>query len=170
MPLATLGLFVFDLAHATFQQAQRESTFRHPSTSRIGKLPARQYTGPGDDTITLSGTIYPEISSGGKLSVDVLRGMAAEGKAWPYLLGTGELVGLFVIETVSETGSIFFEDGTARKIEFSLTMKRVDEANGDMANVIGNPTRSVLDQLGAAAASKPSSGSDGLALYSGQTA
>ncbi len=34
---------------------------------------------------------------------------------------------MFVIESLSRTKSVFFSDGAARSIEFSLTLKRTDE-------------------------------------------
>ena len=54
--------------------------------------------------------------------------MANEGRAWPLIDGTGIIHGMFVIEKVAHTHSDFYSDGTARKIEFTLSLKRVDES------------------------------------------
>lgn len=141
--MMALGVFVFGLKTLPYQQLQRQSQWRHPSNSRVGKRPARQFIGPGDDDITLSGTLYPELT-GGRLSLAIVRTMAETGKAWPLLQGDGTFFGLYVIENVDETGSIFFEDGSARKIDFTLKLTRVDDDDIDM---LGTVTSSLLAML-----------------------
>ena len=44
----------------------------------VGQESAWQFTGPGDDTIRLSGVVYPEFR-GGFGQIDDLRKMAAQG-------------------------------------------------------------------------------------------
>lgn len=141
--MMALGLFVFALGTVPYQQLQRQTQWRHPSSSRIGRRPARQFVGPGDDTITLSGTLYPEIT-GGKISLALLRTMADTGKAWPLIEGSGTVYGLYVIEDIGETGSLFFPDGSARKIEFTIKLTRVDD---DRIDLLGTATSSLLALL-----------------------
>lgn len=141
--MMALGLFVFALGTVPYQQLQRQTQWRHPSSSRIGRRPARQFVGPGDDTVTLSGTLYPELT-GGKVSLALLRTMADTGKAWPLIEGSGTVYGLYVIEDLSETGSLFFADGAARKIEFSLKLTRIDD---DRLDLVGAATASLLALL-----------------------
>lgn len=140
--MMALGLFVFSLHTVPYQQLQRQMSWRHPSVSRVGRRPARQFTGPGDDVITLSGVLYPELT-GGKISLAALQSMAAEGKAWPLIEGTGIYYGLFVIEDISQTDSLFFADGAPRKIEFSMKLTRVD----DEPDLLGQITSSLLNLL-----------------------
>lgn len=141
--MMALGLFVFGLDTAPYQQLQRQTSWRHPSSSRVGQRPARQYIGPGDDTVTLSGTLYPEIT-GGKVTLSMLRFMAETGKAWPLIEGTGFFYGLYVIEDLSETGSVFFADGSARKIDFSIKLTRVDDDVPDIVGLITGELMSLL--------------------------
>ena len=54
--------------------------------------------------------------------------MAREGRARPMIGGTGIFHGMFIIEKVTHTHSDFYSDGTARKINFTLELKRVDES------------------------------------------
>ena len=140
--MMALGIYVFGLYTVPYQQLQRQMSWRHPSTSRIGKRPARQFIGPGDDTITLSGVLYPEIT-GGKLSLSALKAMADEGMAWPLIEGTGIFYGLFIIEELSQTDSTFFPDGAPRKIEFSMKLTRVD----DEPDLMGQATGKLLSLL-----------------------
>jgi phage protein U len=129
-----LGQFVFELASAPYQSAQQQMGWRHPSNSRVGQRPARQFLGRDEETVTLAGVLFPEVS-GGEPSLAVLRAMADEGQAYVLIDGNGTLKGVFVIESIDLTRTVFFADGTARKIEFSLTLKRVDDdavnPNGD---------------------------------------
>jgi hypothetical protein len=110
----------------------------------VGALPARQFVGKGDDTITVSGLIVPEIS-GQQLSLDALRLMGDSGKAWPLVEGTGRIYGLWVIENVQQTSTLFFKDGAPRRIEFSITLQRVDDSQiellGSLLSTLGNILR-----------------------------
>ncbi|PWE46688.1 phage tail protein [Pseudomonas prosekii] len=135
--MLALGMFVFSLPTAAYQQLQRQTQWRHAASSRIGAAPARQFAGRGDDVITLPGVILPELA-GSTLSLDALRLMANTGKAWPMVEGSGRIYGLWVIESLNETKTIFLRDGTPRRIEFTLTLERIDD---DQIDLIGAGTR-----------------------------
>jgi phage protein U len=123
------GQFVFSLPTLAYQDLQRQSAWRHPSNSRVGARPARQFLGPGEDTINLSGVVAPEFA-GDVASLDQLREMADAGHAWPLVSGNGEVIGAFVIESLNETHTVFMQDGSARRIEFQIQLIRVDEDEG----------------------------------------
>jgi hypothetical protein len=129
--MMALGMFVFGLPTLAYQELQRQTEWRHPSSSRVGTNPARQFAGRGDDTLTLPGILLPELA-GSLLSLDALREMANTGKAYPMVEGSGRILGLWVIERLSETRTLFFPDGTPRRIEFSLGLTRVDDGRTDL--------------------------------------
>lgn len=129
--MMALGMFVFSLETLAYQEFQRQTEWRHGSTSRIGTNPARQYLGRGDDSITLPGVLLPALA-GSQLSLDALRTMADTGKAWPLVEGTGKIYGTWIIESLSETRTLFFRDGQARRIEFTLSLKRIDDGRVDL--------------------------------------
>jgi phage protein U len=129
--MLALGMFVFSLHTAAYQEMQRQTDWRHASNNRIGAGPARQFLGRGEDAITLPGVILPELA-GSVLSLDALRLMANTGKAWPMVEGSGRIYGLWVIESLSETKTLFFRDGTPRRIEFNLNLKRIDDDRIDL--------------------------------------
>lgn len=136
--MMALGMFVFSLHTAAYQELQRQTDWRHASNNRIGAAPARQFVGRGEDAITLPGILFPELT-GTALSLDSLRLMANTGKAWPMVEGTGRIYGLWVIESLSETKTIFFPDGTARRIEFTLSLKRTDDDRVDLLGALPVP-------------------------------
>lgn len=126
MALLALDTFIFELKTIPFQSRKRSTKQRWSSTNRVGQAPAHQYIGPGDDDLSLEGVLYPEIS-GGAPSIEKVRVMAAKGEPLLMVDDNGYLRGWWIIESVDETGSDFFEDGTARKIEFSIALKRTDK-------------------------------------------
>lgn len=142
--MMALGMFVFGMPTLAYQEFQRQTEWPHGSTSRIGVGPARQFLGPGDDSITLPGVLVPELT-GSVLSLDVLRIMGDTGKAWPMIEGTGRIYGIYVIESLNETRTLFFPDGAARRIEFTLSLERIDEGRieqlGMVLGTLGNLLR-----------------------------
>jgi hypothetical protein len=137
------GMFVFSLSTAAYQELQRQTAWRHAAQGRVGARPARQYLGPGEDTITLTGTLLPQFT-GGQMNLDQLRAMANQGAAWPLIEGTGSYYGIYVIESLSESKSAHFRDGAAQRIEFTLTLQRVDEDRGDLLGVLTGATARAL--------------------------
>ena len=141
--MLALGMFVFSLSTLAYQELQRQTAWRHPASNRVGAAPARQFIGRGDDSITLPGILFPELA-GTPLSLDALRLMANTGKAWPMIEGSGRIYGLWVIESLSETKTLFFRDGTPRRIEFTLSLKRIDD---DQLDLIGAATHAGVSVL-----------------------
>ncbi|VEB71180.1 Phage protein U [Providencia rustigianii] len=97
----------------------------------MGKRPAFQFIGADSDDITLSGSLFPSLT-GGKLSLLALESMAETGKAWALIDGSGTIYGMYVIEEITQAKSDFFDDGAARKIDFTLKLKRTDESLSEM--------------------------------------
>lgn len=125
--MMSLGQFVFSLSTLAYQELQRRTSWKHASTSRVGGRNARQYTGQGDDTITLTGWFAPDQGIGKLSSLTELRTMADEGDAYALVDGTGAVYGAFVIEGLDEGQSLHQKDGTPRRVEFTLNLTRVDD-------------------------------------------
>lgn len=144
--MATLGLFVFVLQSAPYQQLQQDISWRHVTNSRVGLRPATQFLGVDEETITLSGELYPELT-GGTLSLMTLQWMADTGKAWPLIEGTGFIYGMFVITSLSRTRTFFSPNGHASKIEFTLTLKRVDSNLKELFGDLGTQLEQIRDGI-----------------------
>lgn len=121
-----LGMFVFTLSTASYQELRRTTNWRHASNSRVGSSPAYQFVGKGEDKITLNGVIYHEIT-GNRTMLDVLRQMADTGKAYTLIEGTGKIYGLAIITDIEDGKSYFFKDGAERKTEFSIKLTLIRE-------------------------------------------
>lgn len=141
--MMALGMFVFSLETLAYQEFQRQTAWRHGKTSRIGTNPARQFLGRDDDTITLPGVLLPGLA-GSPLCLDTLRMMGDTGKAWPLVEGTGKIYGLWVIEDLGETRTVFFRDGAARRIEFNLKLARIDDGRVDLLGSVTGALGGIL--------------------------
>ncbi|MGF2651532.1 phage tail protein [Serratia marcescens] len=120
------GMFVFELKTLPHQQLQQKKTWRHVKNARINRSASWQYIGAGDDDVTLSGVLYPEIT-GGEVSLSVLTTQAYTGRPWPLIDGVGQIYGMYVITGLQTTRSEFDRYGKAKKIEFSISFQRCDE-------------------------------------------
>ena len=124
MTLAALGLFVFELSSASFDELNRRTDWRYATGARVGARDAHQYVEPGDDIISIPGTIYPE-AIGSYGAIDTLRAMAEEGEAYQFVEGTGKVLGSFVIVGLDEGSRTFLDNGVPRRKDFQLDLKRV---------------------------------------------
>ncbi|WP_423732542.1 phage tail protein [Hafnia paralvei] len=148
--MLTLGLFVFQLQTLPYQSLQQSLDYRWPSNSRVGQRSTYQFLGAGEDKVTLSGVLLPEIT-GGALSLLTLKTMAEQGKAWPLIGGDGAIYGMYVVASMTQTQSVFFADGSARRIEFSMTLTRVDESLSAMFGDLQQQASDMTNQAGALA-------------------
>jgi hypothetical protein len=125
--MMSLDQFVFSLRTVPYKELQRQRTWKHRTNSRVGVRDASQFTGAGDDTITLSGMIAPE-TIGSIVSLEKLAAMGDVGDAYVLVDGTGNVYGAFVIESLNETATYHTPEGIPRKIEFNLALRRVDDS------------------------------------------
>ena len=139
--MMALGLFVFSLDTAPYSEFQRQVGWRHPGNARVGRRPSHQYTGPDDETITLSGKLIPELT-GGDLTLAVLEAMGDTGDSYTLIEGTGRYYGQFVIDSLDTKKSYFFQDGKARVCDFTVKLTRVDD--GLLSKIASTVTKALL--------------------------
>lgn len=122
--LAAIGMFVFETDSLLFDELARKRSWRHARTERFGAIAASQFVGPGDDDVTLSGRLMPGLA-GRWSSLQQIAEMADTGEAFPLADGTGTILGQFMIEGLDETHRSLIDNGRARLIDFTLTLRRV---------------------------------------------
>ena len=123
MQLAALGLFIFEFATWPFEEMTRDADWGHASAPRVGARDALQFTGPGDERVSIAGKLAPEVA-GSFSAIETLRAMADEGDEYQFVLGTGDVWGGFVITRLSEQRKAMLVDGTPRLIDFTMDLKR----------------------------------------------
>ena len=117
-----LGEFQFAIDSAAYQSLRRATEYRWQPQQRAGRKPVQQFMGPGQDSIELAGVIYPEFV-GGLSQVSKIRTEAQKGKPLLLVDGLGFLHDEWVIKRVHEERTVFFADGTARKIRFRVELE-----------------------------------------------
>ncbi|ENY6784383.1 phage tail protein [Providencia rettgeri] len=132
------GMFVFELRTAPYQTFNHSLDWRHVKNDRVGRSAKWQYVGAGEDKITLAGTLYPEVT-GGDVSLELLKTSAYVARPLPLIEGTGTIYGMYVITNLVTDRTEFFSDGKAKKIDFTLSLSRVNEdVRERLANITMN--------------------------------
>jgi uncharacterized protein len=124
--LMALDMFAFEIGSLPYEELSRRFGWRHASSDRFRARAAFQFIGPGEDTIELSGALYPGDGIGAYSAVETIRGMANTGDAYTLVSGVGEVLGDFIIHSLDITQSLFFLDGAPRRADFRLSLERVD--------------------------------------------
>lgn len=125
-----LGNFHFGLQGgkgAAYQQLQRRSSERWVNQDRVGTRASHQHLGAGDDDLTLSGVVHPEINGVAALTAMAqLRAIKESGKAQFLILiddqKQGDITGQWFVLDVEETQTELLGN-IPRKIEFNLKLR-----------------------------------------------
>jgi len=130
---AKLGDFSFELLTLSPDKVDRETSYRWARQEPVGAPPVLQYLGSKDpkklmaheDKMTISGVLHPEFS--GRIDhLKKLREMAAAGRPHRLVYADtqlGENMGLWKIDRIKESRSIFYGDGIPRRVEFTLDLE-----------------------------------------------
>jgi len=126
MHLMALGMFLFQIPTLAYDELQRKTDWRFAMSSRVGTRDAAQFLGVGDETVSLSGSVYAEITDG-TVSLDTLREMGDAGEALPLVSGAGIVFGNFIIRSIDERHAVLMADGRPLRIDFGIDLWRVDD-------------------------------------------
>lgn len=157
--MMVFGMFVFTLRTTPYQRLQHSQVWRHVKNDRVNGSAGWQYIGPGEDEITLDGVLYPEIT-GGRFSLSALETIGFTGRPWPLIEGDGLIYGMYALTHLDREKSEFIRYGNARKINFTISLSRVD---GDFRSKLQSSSVSdVLSDLRTSATKAVNSVSDSL--------
>jgi uncharacterized protein len=125
-----LGDYRFSLRTAAYQELRRRNSWRWPMVDRVGARPAAQFVGPGEDSVTMSGVVYPHFNGGlGQLSA--MRAEADKGEPLMLVDGTGQVWGKYVITDLEEGQEVFFSNGAPRCQHFDLSLQAYGGEDGN---------------------------------------
>lgn len=157
-PLFQLGSFQFDLPNGVPQTLDRTAEYRWEVQDRLLRDPAAQFLGPGSQTITLDGVLFPGFS-GRQATMETIRELAAKGEPQMLTDGLGKVYGKWAIRSIQEGLSTFAPGGGARQISFNVSLVRYVEDNpGEAASPLAMAFKSSAN-LGAGAALSSFTGS-----------
>ena len=150
-PLFQLGDFQFDLPNGVPQTLDYSADYRWEQQDRLLVDPAQQFVGPGSQTITLDGVLFPGFS-GRQTTMERLRSIAREGKPLMLTDGLGKVYGKWAIKSLREGKGVFMDNGAARQIDFNIQLVYYAEDNpGQAASPLSTQPSSALAGATAAA-------------------
>lgn len=121
-----LGSYQFSISTAAYQELRRVTEYRWSPQERIGQRDALQFTGPGADSVTLNGVVFPGYR-GGTGQLDAMRTEAGKGRPLLLVDGLGFVHGRWVIERVEEQQGVFARAGVPRRQGFGLQLRKYDD-------------------------------------------
>lgn len=126
-PLLSLGPHIFQITELNFQSLTRSTEAKWPSIARFGNYPGRQFTGFGDDSVTIDGLLFPH-EFDDREQYEKLRDTQAAKRpvtmvGWSVGSGTAaQVFGRVVILKIEDTQSRIDINGRGRRIEYSLSL------------------------------------------------
>lgn len=124
--MMALGDYRFSVDTAAYQELRRSQAYRWQPQERLLRRPAQQFLGPGEETLELTGVIYPHYR-GGLLQLELMRRQAGRGEPLLLVDGLGFIWGRWVITHLEETQSIFQGNGQPLKQGFRLQLTHYGE-------------------------------------------
>ncbi len=119
--MMALGDYRFSVNTAAYQSLKRQHAYRWQAQPRLQQKPLQQFIGLGEETLTLSGVIYPHFA-GGLHQLDNMRAQAKRGKPLLLVDGLGFVWGLWVIQSISEEQTLLLANGQPCKQSFELSL------------------------------------------------
>ncbi len=116
-----LGSYTFGVDTAAYQSLSRTTKYRWAKHDRPGKRPRLEWSGPGEEIISLPGTVYPTYA-GGLDQIDDMREIAGAGDPLQMVDGYGTVHGYWCITNIRETGRYFLPGGAPQKIDFTMDL------------------------------------------------
>jgi uncharacterized protein len=128
VPLLALGPNIFQVLPLTLQKITEETTANWPAVERFGAGPARQWTGPGDATMSIEGLIFNE-QFGGYAQYLAIKAVQASGEpvdmlGWGAGAGYALVLGPVCILKVTAAHEHIGLTGIGRKITFGVEVAK----------------------------------------------
>jgi phage protein U len=123
-PILGVGPYRFKIVGLNYQSLDRKFEYRWKPQDRIGRRPAMQFLGPGMETVSLKGVLYPgdpRLGSGFK-QLENMRKEAMFGVPRGVASSLGRYYGLWCITEITDVQSYFDPNGSPRKVEFTINL------------------------------------------------
>jgi|EndMetStandDraft_5_1072996.scaffolds.fasta_scaffold548144_2 uncharacterized protein len=122
-----LGALRFEIDALNFTQLERTFAYRWEPQNRLGRRPAMQFMGPGEETVTLTGTTYPNhpAFAGGLAELNAMRSRSEVGAFFTMgaRVGTrGLALGRWCVRNIRDVQSYFHPSGQPSKVEFTIEL------------------------------------------------
>lgn len=135
MMLYMLGTLAIDTRPFSIDDMQRSASADIASKPLMGAFPGKEFTGEGDDEITLSGQLLPT-KIGGLEELEIAHEMRRSGTKFPLQRGDGTRLGWFAITRISENHTNLTRDGIGFVVKHTIVMTKVQPDIGSGQQVI----------------------------------
>ena len=136
LTMMRLGSYKFCIYTAAYQELNRTTNYKWGEQAVFGDWDNLQFLGPGEDTQSLTGVVYPEFK-GGTGQIDELRSLAATGVPQLLISGTGKILGYWVINSITEGQTKFAAFGVPRRQEFTINMRKYSDSTARLGLLSG---------------------------------
>lgn len=128
--LYQFGAIQFDVTPLNIHEADHSTSTDWARKEIAGAGVYREWTGEGDEQITLRGRIFP-FKLGGMTELETLESFRRAGQAEQLMRGDGTPLGWFVLESISRTHRFLAQGGVGQVIQFEGVFARcpVPDAN-----------------------------------------
>jgi phage protein U len=109
--------FSFETSSAAYKRYVSTRGSRWPEQERLGRAPALQHIGLTTAEITLDGVMYPGVIDGLQEDIRKFRGLSLAEKPFQMVTGTGQVCGFWAVIDVSDTRTVFLDNGLPRMVE-----------------------------------------------------
>lgn len=135
--LYLLGAVTIDTKPFSIDTMERESGVSVASKPVIGGRERKEFTGEGEDTITLSGQILP-MRIGGLSELETLHEMRRKGQRFPLMRGDGFRFGWYYIAEIAESHSELARNGVGHVVSHRIVLNQTEEEGGDGQQIISS--------------------------------
>lgn len=139
MAMLQVGAVAFETTGPHYEKLKHLTKGDWARQKRFGRRDAMQWTGWGDESVHINGTIYPDYY-GGFDALATLRSQMPEPQM--IVSGAGDVFGLFCILDVGNEQTRQYADGTPRKVTFEVSLTAYGEdgfagIGGGLGAIIG---------------------------------
>lgn len=133
--LYMIGTLALDTHPLGIDAMSRDADASIVTKPLIGAAPAKEFTGDGEDDITLTGQLLPS-RIGGLTALETLHQMRRSGARFPLMRGDGVRFGWYAITKISEQHDDIGRDGVGFTVKVTIAMTRTQGTAGAGQQII----------------------------------
>ncbi len=133
--LYMIGTLALDTRPFAVDEMSREADASIAAKPLMGAAQAKEFTGEGEDDITLSGQLLPT-KIGGLDQLEILHQMRKQGTPFPLMRGDGMRFGWYAITRISERHKSLGRDGVSFTVDVTISMTRTEATVGAGQQII----------------------------------
>lgn len=127
--LYMIGTLALDTRPFNVDEVSRNAAAEIVAKPLFGAFPGKEFTGEGEDDITLSGMLMPT-KIGGLTELEIAHEMRRAGTRFPLMRGDGWRAGWYAITRISEQHKDLDRSGVGFSVQCSISMTKTQADSG----------------------------------------